>query len=140
MLARDHQTGSKPMFVFCCFCFSKLLYILRWIPKELITSVYTRETYVFLYKQRCCSNIKCEVEFFGRCCVRGRYIRLFFMWADSPLAYYQIADLEDVQFVKVQKRQASQYVMSFGGIDSRSLPYQPHQPIASRRVDLLVVS
>ena len=22
-------------------------------------------------------NVKCEVEFFGRCCVRGRYVRLF---------------------------------------------------------------
>jgi len=38
----------------------------------------------------------CEVEFFGRCCVRGRYIRLFLMWVDRPLVHHQIADLEDV--------------------------------------------
>lgn len=29
---------------------------------------------------------------------KGRYIRLFFMWVDKPLAYYQIADPEDVFF------------------------------------------
>ncbi len=38
----------------------------------------------------------CEVEFFGRCCVRGRYVQLFLMWADIPLAHYQIVDLEDI--------------------------------------------
>ena len=35
---------------------------------------------------------------FGRCCVRERYIRLFFMWADTPLAHYQIVDLEDIDY------------------------------------------
>lgn len=38
----------------------------------------------------------CEVEFFGRCCVRGRYFRLFLMWVDRPLVHHQIVDLEDV--------------------------------------------
>lgn len=83
------------------------MHVLWWIPKELIASVHARETYVFRTSNTGCSNVKCEVEFFGRCCVRGRYVRLFFMWADCPLAYYQIADLEDVQVVKVQKKQAS---------------------------------
>ena len=27
---------------------------------------------------------------------RGRYIRLFLMWADKPLTHYQIVDLEDI--------------------------------------------
>jgi hypothetical protein len=40
----------------------------------------------------------CEVEFFGRCCVGGRCIRLFFMWVDCPLAHYQIVDLEDIVY------------------------------------------
>ena len=41
----------------------------------------------------------CEVEFFGRCCVRGRCVQLFFMWADIPLAHYQIVDLEDIVYL-----------------------------------------
>jgi hypothetical protein len=41
-------------------------------------------------------RLMCEVEFFGRCCVRGRYIRQFLVWVDKPLAHYQIVDLEDI--------------------------------------------
>ena len=41
---------------------------------------------------------------FGRCCVRGRYIRLFLMWADKPLAHYQIVDLEDIVYLLMYRQ------------------------------------
>ena len=44
-------------------------------------------------------RLMCEVEFFGRCCVRGRYIQRFFTWADIPPAHYQIVDLEDIVYL-----------------------------------------
>lgn len=43
-------------------------------------------------------RLMCEVEFFGRCCVRGRNIRLGLVWVDKPLTHYQIADLEDIVY------------------------------------------
>jgi len=50
----------------------------------------------------------CEVEFFGRCCVRGRCIRLFLMWVDKPLVHHQIVDLEDVaRLLKYRNSQVS---------------------------------
>ena len=35
-------------------------------------------------------------SFLGGVVFRGRYIRLFFMWVDSPLVHHQIVDLEDI--------------------------------------------
>ena len=42
---------------------------------------------------------KAAWSFFGRCCVRGRYVQRFFTWADIPLAHYQIVDLEDIVYL-----------------------------------------
>ena len=68
------------------FVFDKLSIDADWGFRETHTMLSTRE------------RLMCEVEFFGRCCVRGRFVRLFFTWVDKPLAHYQIVDLEDIDY------------------------------------------
>ena len=86
---RDHQTGSKPFFVFvqCLFLISCQTEP-RWGSKRTHNLIY-----------RLLRDLCVRWSFFGRCCVRGRCIQLFFMWADIPLAHYQIVDLEDIFYL-----------------------------------------
>ena len=38
-------------------------------------------------------------------CFAGRYVRLFFMWVDKPLAHYQVVDLEDIVYILIVNEQ-----------------------------------
>ena len=84
---RDHLTGNGSIFVFVVlFVFDKFSAQAEGIPLGCIPYLCAIE------------RLMCEVEFFGRCCIRGRYVRRFFMWVGHPLTHYQIVDLEDIDY------------------------------------------